>query len=131
MSEKQGIEQVKKVLNVLVEAGNVAEKMLNEKGGAVAKVTHLMKLTDEVVGLVGLNPTQLKAELADLDPAEKAELIAHAKEKFDLENDVLEGKIEAGLDLAIEAEAFIEKVVAFVKPAAPVAVEAPAPAPAV
>jgi hypothetical protein len=120
--EKQGIDQLKKVVDVLAEGGNVAEKMLSEKAGPIAKATHLLKLSDELIGLAGLQPALLKEQFKDLDAAEKAELIAHAKAKLDLVDDAVEAKIEAGLDLAIEAVELVTKLLAFVKPAAPAAV---------
>lgn len=120
LNSKYGTEQIEKVLDVVVEAGNVAEKIVKEGGGVISKVSHLLKLADELIKVAGLVPSQLKLEFADLDANEKEKLMAHMKEKFDLENDALEAKIEAGLDLAVEAEEFIAKVVKFVKPAAPV-----------
>jgi hypothetical protein len=117
MGEKQGIEQLLKVVDVMVEAGNVAEKIFEEKAGPIAKATHLLKMSDELIGLAGLDVAKLKAQFKDLDGAEKEELLAHAKQKFDLENDALEAKIESGLDLALEAVQMIGKIVAFVKPA--------------
>lgn len=126
--EKKGTEQIKKVLDALLEAGNVADKMINEKGGALARVTMLIKMSDELIALTGLNVGELKAEWKDLDDAEKAELIAHAKEKFDILEDAVEAKIESAFDLAFEAEKLVEagiefgkKALAFAKaPAAPV-----------
>ncbi len=115
MDEKMGIEQVKKVLDVVVEAGNVAEKIAKEEGSAVAKLTHLVKLSDELIQLTGLSVAKLKDELKDLDAAEKADLLAHVKAKFDLADDALEAKIEAGLDLALEAAGVVQKAIAFAK----------------
>lgn len=124
--KKVGIEDLKKVVTVLAKAGSVADQMINEKGGVVAKLSHLIGLSSALVGLAGCSATELKAEFADLDAAEKAELVAHAKAEFDIAEDDVEAKIEAGLDLAIEGESFIEKIVAFAKSlkAAPVAAPA-------
>lgn len=115
MSEKQGVEQVKKVLDVVVEAGNVVEKIAKTEGNAVAKLTKLVALTDELLQLAGLDVAKLKAEIADLDPAEKALLLEHVKSKFDLEDDKLEAKLEAGLGLAAKAGELVAEVVAFAK----------------
>lgn len=119
MSEKHGTEQIKKVLDVVAEAGNVAEKVAKQEGSAVAKMTHLVKMSDELLQLASLNLPALKAEVADLSAAEKAELLEHVKAKFDLADDELEAKLEAGLALAVKAAELVAEVVAFAKPAQP------------
>jgi hypothetical protein len=123
--EKKGIEQLKKVVLVIDKAANVADQMVNEKGGTIAKLSHLMGLSGALVGLAGCSASELKAEFADLDAAEKAELMQFAKDNFDIAEDAVEAKIKAGLDLAVEGEAFVEKLIKFIKPA-PVAQPAPA-----
>lgn len=124
MAEKYGVEQVTRVMDVLVEAGNVAARMIGDQGGAAAKVGHLLRMSDELIGLVGLDAAKLKAELADLSPEERAQLMAHVKEKFDLADDALEAKIEAGLGLAVKLQELVVELVALVRPAD----VAPAPA---
>lgn len=121
MDEKQGIEQVKKVLDVVTEAGNVAEKVMKEEGSAVAKLTHLIKMSDELIQLTSLDAAKLKKEIKDLDAAEKEALLAHVKAKFDLADDALEAKIESGLGLAMKAAELVSEAIAFAKPAAPAA----------
>ena len=126
--EKLGTDQIKKVVDALVEAGNVAGLIAADKGNFLQRATYLMRLSDEAIGLASLDVKALRAQFADLDDQEKAELVAHAKDKFDLADDVLEAKIEAGFDLveevgvAIKANYdLVKKVAAFLKPAAPAA----------
>jgi hypothetical protein len=122
-TKQVGIDELKKVVAVLASAANVADQMVNEKGGVVARLTHLMGLSTSLIGLAGCSATELKAEFADLDAGEKADLVQYAKDQFAIAEHDVEAKIEAGLDLAIEGEAFIVKVVAFSK-----SLKAPAPA---
>jgi hypothetical protein len=121
-----GIEQSKKVVDVVADVGGALEKIAADKGSVFAKLSHLMPLSGDMITLAGTDFAALKQELADLDDAEKAQLLAEFKAKFQLDDAALEGKIEAGLDLAIQAEELAAKIVAFSKSlkAAPAAVEA-------
>jgi len=113
-NEAYGVEQMKKVLDVIIEGGNVAPKV-HAATNVVGKITALVPLADELAALVTLRPTLLKKEWHDLSDEEKAELKTHVKAKFDLEDDVLEAKVEAGFELVNEAVDLVEKAVAYVQ----------------
>ena len=115
MGGTHGVEQLKKVLDVLVEGGNVADKMINEQGGLMKRLAHLVSVSDELFALTGLDTDQLKKEWGELDEADRMALKDHMKAKFDLADDVLEAKVEAGLELAAQAGELVVDVVAFAK----------------
>ena len=108
------MDNLKKILAVLIEAGNVAEKMIKAQGVS-AKLACLLSLTDELFALSGVNFADAMVEYKKLDAAKKNELVAFFAEKFDIENDAVEQKIEAGLFLAIKAECLIEEIVDYSK----------------
>jgi hypothetical protein len=122
----EGIDQILKVQNAVVEAGNVADKIVHEQGGVTAKVAHVADLFDELLGLAGVDFSKVRSQLADLNGEEKAQLLARFKEKFDIADDHAEGKIESGLALAVKAEELVREVIAFAKSVNPVPA-APAP----
>jgi N-acetylglucosamine-6-phosphate deacetylase len=119
--EKLGIDQILKAQNLAVEGGNVAEKVLSASG-AVAKFSALGALFDEIIALSSFNPAAALAQIKDLDDAEKAQLVAAFKEKFDIADDQVEAKIEAGVGLVAKAEGLVQEIIAYsksLKPAAP------------
>ncbi len=114
MSNKEGTDQLIKVLDVIIEAGNVAPKVA-AAGNVVAKISAMLPITDELAALISLQPKLLKRQWADLDDSEKGLIKIHVKDKYDIEDDVLEAKIEEGLELVSEAVDFVSKAVAYVK----------------
>lgn len=108
------MENLKKVLAVVIEFGNILDKALKAQGVA-AKLACFLGLTDELFALSGVNFVEVKNEFLALDDAAKKELIDFFAAKFDLENNVTEQRIEQGLSLAVEAECLIEEIIAFSK----------------
>ena len=53
---------------------------------------------DEILAFVP-HASNLKAEVADLDDAEREELVDYFKEEFDIDNDKVEGYIEKAVEL--------------------------------
>lgn len=115
MDGKFGVENLKKVLDIVLEGGNVAEDIAKEEGNTMAKIGHVTQMFDELMALTGVDFSLLDDEIKELGDVDRAELLAHMKSKFDLENDVLELKIEEGLSLAKEASDFVLKVISYVK----------------
>lgn len=62
----------------------------------------------EVPGVVKSLPA-VKQELADLTPAERAELHAYLVEEFDIPNDQVEAFIEDAVEFALSAISLVEK----------------------
>lgn len=113
--QTQGIDQLEKVVDFAADLGSVIEKVMDEKGGAIARVTHLLGLSTDLISMASLDVAKLKAQFKALDDAEKATLMAEFKQKFQLEHKDAEAKVEAALDLLEEGVAFTEKAVGFVK----------------
>jgi len=115
MGGTHGTEQLKKVLDVLIEGGMVADRMLSESGGWLKRLSHLTAVADEVFALTGLDTAALKAEWGELDEGDRSSLVAHFKAKFDLPDDQVEAKVEAGLSLAAKAGELVLEVIDFSK----------------
>lgn len=113
--EKIGIKNLKPVVALTIEMANVADVMGRTKG--VARFMALTALMDEVMGINGVDFKQVKAEVKDLDAAEKAELVDFLKAKFDIASDKLEGIIEEAIDLSGEIYDVVGKAIALVKKA--------------
>lgn len=114
MDKKYGVEQIIKVLDVVVEVGNVSEKVASATT-VMGKVMAIIPLSDELLCLMSLSPLTLKAEFSELDADEKKLLQDHVKEKFDIADDQIESKVELGLTLVSEAVEFIGKAVDYAK----------------
>lgn len=112
--QKLGIDQIIKVLDLILEAGNVSEKVASATS-VVSKVMALVPLSDELLRLLSLSPIVLKAQWADLDSDERKELNEYMREKLDLQDDALEAKIEAGLVLVNQAVEFIDQAINYAK----------------
>lgn len=88
-----GVENLKKLVMLVVELGNVGDQMGRLKG--VARFSPLMNLYDEAMALAGVDLKAALAELKDLDSVERAALHRDVCAKFDIADDNLEGAIEA------------------------------------
>lgn len=117
----QALDQSKKVVDVLADLGGALEKVVGDKGGMFSKLGHLVPLSGDVLTVAGIDFSALKAEIAGLDDAGKAALLAEFKAKFDLADDQVEAKIEEGLSLAMSAEAMVVSLIAFAKSLKPAA----------
>lgn len=108
-----GIENLKKVALFGITLGSDVAKVLAD--GKVS-VLEGFSLLPDLMGITGIiqSAPDIKAEFADLTSEERAELNAYIQGTFDIEDDVLENKIEKGIAAAI---AVLDLVSAF-KPAA-------------
>lgn len=111
--EKLGMENLKPIVALALELGNVADKIGREKGAA--KYLHLMDLFDELTGLAKVDFKKVKEEVKDLDAAEREELHAFMKVKFDIVDDKLEMAIEEGLKIVEEAYGLVTRSMDLVK----------------
>lgn len=118
-----GTQNLEKLVNLGGEGANVIFKVVKEPGSAIQKLMLVSALFDELVAMGSFSAADAKLELADLDSAEKAALLAGFKVKFDLADDGLEAKLEAVLALLVKAEEVVEEAIALVQ-----SFKAPAPA---
>ena len=95
--EKLGISNLKPIVSLGIELGNVADKVGRNTGAS--RYLHLMDLFDELTALGSVEFKKVGAEIKDLDEAERKELHEHIKVKFDIVDDKLEMAIEKGLSL--------------------------------
>jgi len=104
MEEKVGIENLKPIVALSIEAINVTVACVTQKS-----VAPLINITDEVFALGSVNFGELGKEISDLDAAEREELFKFVEEKFDIPQDDIEVYIEKGLRIAAKlAETGIE-----------------------
>lgn len=115
MEEKVSVENIEKIVVAVAAVGNVLEKFIAEQGGIVKRLSHLVSLGGEAIALTSLEPSKLAAEFKNIDDAEKAQLLASFKAKFDLSNDEVEAKVEGALGLAVKTESLVEEIVGFAK----------------
>lgn len=114
MSEKKGIENLKKLAAGVAHLGPVGEKMAAASGSLISKLALLSGLAGPGLELAGVDYKQLSGEFKDLDDAEKAELLGHFKAEFDLSDDAVEGKVEAVLAFGLKLEALALEGIALV-----------------
>ncbi len=109
MSEKFGISNLKIVVAVGIEMGNVADVMGRTKGAA--RYFALMSLTDELFALQGCDFSLLDDEIKDLSEVEGTELNSFIAAKFDIASDRLESVIERALTIVKkQADVIIESI---------------------
>lgn len=115
MPEKVGTQNLKKVLDVVLEMGNASEDMLRGGQSLMQRLSHISQMFDEFMALTSVKYHLLDDEAKNLDDAEKAELIQHMKMKFDLDNDELEAKIEAGVSIAAKLGSALSESISWAK----------------
>lgn len=98
MAEKHGIDNMKKVLDLGLEAGNVAGHWASPGGQGAME---LLRLTDEAMALSTVDWKLLDDEFKDISDAELAELNAHAATKLDIPQDGIEGIVEKAWSIGI------------------------------
>jgi len=112
-SQKLGITNLTPIVLLVVEAGNVADKMGRSKG--MARYMHLTSLFDELLAFGRVDFAAAKAEYGDRDDVEKAQIKAEVKAKFDLVDDDLEDIIEDSFDAMENIYGGFEKCIGIYK----------------
>lgn len=112
--EEYGIENLTKVVDVVVEVGNVIPEVMAATS-LVGRIRAVSALTDEVLALMKLKPGELPKEFKDFSDEEKKEMKVHINAKFDIENDLLEALIEEAIGLGIEQLNLGNKMVTLAK----------------
>lgn len=113
--EKFGIENLKKIIALVVEAGNVGDKIGQEGSKVWKKWIAVIDLLDESIDLVKCDFKALKNEFVDLTEAEKGEVKEFIRVKFDIHNDKLEYVIEESLLIAMNIEDSIRRAIEMFK----------------
>lgn len=115
MAGEHGIKNIVILFDLIIESGNVAEKMVIDKAGWGSRLSKLLSLTDELFALKDLNIDELKLEFKDIDDGDFSDLYAHFKSKFDISNDVVEAIVEEGFGLLKSAGDLTVSIIKFVK----------------
>lgn len=110
---KIGITNLKPIIALGIEMGNVADKIGRAKGAA--RYLHLADLFDELTGLGKVDFKLLDDEIKDLDASEREELHNFLKVKFDIVDDKLEMAIEEGLKIVEEAYGLVDRSINLVR----------------
>ena len=110
------IENLKKVLAELVEAGNIAGEMASMKGVMWYKrLPSILKILDESMELLSVNWEDLPKEMAELDSEDEMELKNFFMEKFNIPQDQVEVKIESAFKLLVDSQVYIKALIEFAK----------------
>jgi hypothetical protein len=107
-----GVQDVKALAGAVAKGASVAAKVLADGDVNLRDMVHVPELFSALRGLAGVNYLSVLPQLTDLDEAEKAELAADFRAKFDLPQDTVEVVVEQGYAILLEA---IQAVLAFVK----------------
>ena len=111
--KKYGITNLKPIIALGIELGNVADKVGRAKGAT--RYLSLMDLFDELMALGKVDFKLVSKEAGELDTEERAELHSFLKAKFDIVDDKLEVAIEEGLKIVEEAYGLVNRSMALAK----------------
>ena len=95
--EKFGIENVKKIIAIPVEMGNIGDAIGRTKGAD--KWLKLTGLFDELMALTSVDFKNLGNEFKDMDAVEMAELKKFMADKLDLGDDNVEKVVEKSIEI--------------------------------
>ena len=118
MGGLHGVIETGKVLELLVEIGNVSEQMVlakKEGGDTLQVLAKLVSLGDEVYALIGMDFKQLVLELKEIDSNDMDVLKAQAIAKFDLSNEDAQELIIEGIELLDALGDVVIQIKKFVK----------------
>ena len=88
------IENTQKILDLVIEGGNVTGKILEDKKFETSELALFFNLIDEVSALSTVNWKELPAEIKDIDAQELEALKEAFVKKFDIPQDKIESIIE-------------------------------------
>ena len=123
MSEetKLGIENVKKVIVLPIEIGNVVGEIvaMPAETPMTVKLTPVLKLYDEIMGILTVDFGQVIPEFKDVDSVESEEILELFKTKFNIPQDNVEAVVEKAFvllkrnyDVVMADIAFAKEIVA-------------------
>lgn len=110
--EEFGIDQVKIALGLIIELGNVTDKMGRSQG--MARYMHVTSLFDELMALGNLDADKLKKQIGEVSAEEMLEIKAFLSAKFDIVDNKLELAIEEGISIFTEIYALYKRTSALV-----------------
>jgi hypothetical protein len=117
MEEKLGIDNITKIFDVLIEAGNVFGLVKNVGPDAhwLDRIKPVAQILDEVYDLLKVDFAKLLPEIKDIDESEKTKLKEHFKIKFDVPQDEVEQVLEESFEVLISLIENIQKTIQLTK----------------
>lgn len=103
---KTGIKNLKEVLAFVLSLSEAMYKSMADGRIGLTDMVYFLEAFRKLSDAVDDIHIAVK-EMMDIDEAEKAELIAYAKEEFDIPNDMIEEYVEKGIALGIQLMTFI------------------------
>lgn len=100
---KFGIAQLIVLSNIFATIGTTVSDVLEDGKVNFSDISALMPLLGAFKDLTTLDLNAVVPQLADLSPTEVQELGRVFSEKFNIANDVLEAKVEAGLQILLKS----------------------------
>jgi hypothetical protein len=113
MSKERGVTNLKIALDLVIEVANVIDKARSGPKG-IGKLAGVFDLIDEVSKLSDFDFGELKLEYKDLKADERAALVEHIKNKFDIADNALEFKIEQASEIFIKISALVPQAISLV-----------------
>ena len=104
-----GINQTKELLDAIFATTDAVVRSLKDGKIGFEDVAYFIPVFPKIE-LAIRDSVVIPKELGDLDKEEAEELKSYIKEKFDIENDVLEKRIEDALSLAFSLYVFIKGI---------------------
>ena len=108
------VDKLKKALAFVLHLANKIDEVTQDGFSWISDSIALLPNLIEVPSIIK-DGKELWGELNDLDEAELAELQQFAKDEFDIDDEELEGVVEAAFDLLFSAGTFYEKAKAALK----------------
>jgi hypothetical protein len=100
---KYGIAQLIVLSNIFATVGSTVSDVLDDGKVNFSDISALMPLLGAFKDLTTLDLNQVVPQLTDLSQTEVQELGRVFSEKFNIANDVLEAKVEAGLQILLKS----------------------------
>src|SRR4051812_24569369 len=113
MENKFGIENLKKVLHMVIALANLGDDVGRDT--SMARWGKLLSIFSIVKDAPGIKVEDIKNEISELDPAEREALLADVAAELKLEDAKLEMAIKEGLAVVSELAAVIERSVKLAK----------------
>jgi hypothetical protein len=109
------IDNVKAVVSASASLASIAGRILADGKVDFADLSQIPGLISALGGLGGIAYKEIVPEIKDLDPAELAELADVFAAAFDLADDTIEKRVEAGLKLVGNVVVSVTELLAVLK----------------
>jgi hypothetical protein len=105
---KMGIKETKEIIGFILKIANAFGLSLEDGKISLGDLTNFMEPVLEASDAIA-NADQIPLEICDLDAEERTELLAYAKETFDIPQDDIEEIVECAFDILVQFHILIQK----------------------